>query len=171
MSIELVMLSNHLIPCRPLLLLHPIFPSVRVSSNESALCIKWPKNWSFSFSISPSNEYPGLICFRMDWLELLAVQGTPRSLLQHHSSKASTSVKSFQTCILFSHILHSILDTVITVQLLSRVQLCNPMDCREIHLVHPKGDQSWVFIGRTDVEAETPILWPPDVKNTHWKRP
>ena len=122
--------SSHLILCRPLFLLLPIPPSIRVFSNESTLYMRWPKYWSFSFSISPSKEHPGLISLRMDWLDLLAVQGTPRSLLQHHSSKASTSVKSFQTCILFSHILHSILDTVITVQLLSRVQLCNPMDCR-----------------------------------------
>ena len=89
MSIELVMPSNHLIFRRPLLLLSSIFPSVRVFSNESALCIRWPKYWSFSFNISPSNEHPGLISFRMDWLELLAVQGTLRSLLQHHSLKAS----------------------------------------------------------------------------------
>ena len=81
--------SNHLILCCPLLLLPSIFLSIRVFSNESALCISWPKYWSFSFNISPSNEYPGLISFRMDWLDLLAVQGTLKSLLQHHSSKAS----------------------------------------------------------------------------------
>ena len=81
--------SNHLILCRPLLLLPSILPSIRVFSNESALDIRWPKYWSFSFNISPSNEHPGLICFRMDWLDLLAVQGTLKSLLQHHSSKAS----------------------------------------------------------------------------------
>ena len=89
MSIEPVMPSNHLILCRPLLLLPLIFPSIRVFSNESVLYIRWQKYWSFSFSISPSNEYSGLISFRMDWLDLLAVQGTPKSLLQHHSSKAS----------------------------------------------------------------------------------
>ena len=89
MSIESVMPSNHLILCRPLLLLPSIFPSIRVFSNESALCIRWPKDWSFSFNISPSNEYPGPISFRMDWLDLLAVQGTLKSLLQHHNSKAS----------------------------------------------------------------------------------
>ena len=87
--IELVMSSNHLILCHPLLLLPSIFPSMGVFSNESALRIRWPKYWSFSFSISPSNEHPGLISFRMDWLEFLAVQGTLRSLLQQHSSKAS----------------------------------------------------------------------------------
>ena len=81
--------SNHLILCQPLLLLPSIFPSIRVFSNESALHIRWPKYWSFSFSIIPSNEHPGLISFRMDWLDLLAVQGTLKSLLQHHSSKAS----------------------------------------------------------------------------------
>ena len=89
MSIESVMPSNHLILCRPLLLLPPIPPRIRVSSNESTLCIRRPKYWSFSFSISPSNEHPGLISFRMDWLDLLAVQGTLKSLLQYHSSKAS----------------------------------------------------------------------------------
>ena len=89
MSTALVMPSNHLILCSPLLLPPSIFPSIRVFSNESALHIRWPKYWSFSFSISPSNEYSRLISFRMDWLDLLAVQGTFKSLLQHHSSKAS----------------------------------------------------------------------------------
>ena len=89
MSIESVMPSSHLIPCHPLLLLPSIFPSIRVFSDESVLHIRWPRYWSFSFSISPSNEYSGLISFRMDWLDLLAVQGTLKSLLQHHSSKAS----------------------------------------------------------------------------------
>ena len=89
MSIESVMPSNHLIHCRLLLLLPSIFPSIKVFSNESVLHIRWPKYWSFSFSINPSNEHPGLISFRMDWLDLLAVQGTLKSLLQHLSSKAS----------------------------------------------------------------------------------
>ena len=89
MSIELVRSSNHLILCHPLLLSPSIFPSIRVFSKESALRIMWPKHWSFSFNISPSNEHSGLISFRMDWLDLLAVQGTLKSLLQHHSSKAS----------------------------------------------------------------------------------
>ena len=84
--------SNHLILCRPLLLLPPIPPSIRVFSNESALHIRWPKYWSFSFNISPSNEHPGLISFRMDWLDLLAVQGTLKSLLQHHSSSTKASI-------------------------------------------------------------------------------
>ena len=89
MSIESVMPSNHLILCHPLLLLLSIFPGIRVFSRESTLCIKWPNYWSFSFSISPSNEYSGLISFRLDWLDLLAVQETLKSLLQHHNSKAS----------------------------------------------------------------------------------
>ena len=114
MSIELVMPPNHLILCHPLLLLTSIFPSIRVFSNESVLCIRWPKYWNFSFSISPSNEYSGLISFRMDWLE-----------------------KTLES----------------------------PLDCKEIQQVHPKGDQSWVFIGSNDVEAETPILCSPDAKN------
>ena len=89
MSIESVIPSSHLILSHPLLLLPPIPPSIRVFSNESTLCMRWPKYWSFSFNISPSNEHPGLISFRMDWLDLLEVQGTLKSLLQHHSSKAS----------------------------------------------------------------------------------
>ena len=88
-SLESMMPSSHLIFCRPLLLLPPIPPSIRVFSNESTLCMRWPNYWSFSFSISPSNEHPGLISFRMDWLDLLVVQGTLKSLCQHHSSKAS----------------------------------------------------------------------------------
>ena len=89
MSVESVMPSNHLILCRPLLVLPSVFPSIRVFSNESVLHIRWPKYWNFSFSISPSNEYQGLISFRIDWFDLLAVQETLKSLLQHHSSKAS----------------------------------------------------------------------------------
>ena len=95
MFIELVMPSNHLIHCPPLLLLPSIFPSIKIFSNESALHIRWPKYWSFSFNISPSNEHSGPISFRMDWLDLLAVQGTLKSLLQHHSSKASILQLSF----------------------------------------------------------------------------
>ena len=89
MSIDLVILSNHLILCRPLLLFPSIFPSIRVFSNESALCSRWPKYWSFSFNISPSNKHSGLISFRIDLFDLLTVQGTLKSLLQHHNSKAS----------------------------------------------------------------------------------
>ena len=103
MSIESVMPSNHLILCHPLLHLPPIFPSIRVFSNESALCIRWPKYWSLSFNISPSNEHPGLISFRMDWLDLLAVQGTLKSLLQHHSSKASILQHSAFFTVQLSH--------------------------------------------------------------------
>ena len=103
MSIESVMPSNHLILCRPLLLLPSIFPSIRVFSNESALRIRWPKYWSFSFKISPSNEHPGLISFRMDWLDLLAVQGALKSLLQHHSSKASILQRSAFFIVQLSH--------------------------------------------------------------------
>ena len=94
-SIESVMPSSHLILCRLLLLLPPVPPSIRIFSNESTLYMRWPKYWSFSFSISPSNEHPGLISFRMDWLDLFAVQGTLKSLLQHHSSKASILRLSF----------------------------------------------------------------------------
>ena len=100
-SMESVMPSSHLILCRPLLLLSSVFPSIRVFSNESALHIRWPKYWSFSFSISPSNEHPGLISFRMDWLDLLAVQGTLKSLL--HSSKASILQRSALFIVQLSH--------------------------------------------------------------------
>ena len=103
MSIQSVMPSNHLILCCPLLLPPSISPSIRVFSNESALRIRWPKYWSFSFSISPSKEHPGLISFRMDWLDLLAVQGTLKSLLQHHSSKASTLRHSAFFTVQLSH--------------------------------------------------------------------
>ena len=103
MSIESVMPSNYLILCRPLLLLPSIFPSIRVFAKESPLLIRWPKYWSFSFNISPSNERPGLISCRMDWLDLLAVQGTLKSLLQHHSSKASIFQRSAFFIVQLSH--------------------------------------------------------------------
>ena len=103
MSIESVMPSNHLILCHPLLLLSSIFPSIRVFCNESALCTKWPKYWSFSGSTSPSNAHSGLISFRMDWLDLLAVQGTLKGLLQHHSSKASILQRSAFFTVQLSH--------------------------------------------------------------------
>ena len=103
MSIELVMPSNHLILCHPLLLSPSIFPSIRVLSNESILQVRWPKYWSFSFSISPPNEYSGMISFKMDWLDLLAVEGTLKSLLQHHSSKASILWCSASFIVQLSH--------------------------------------------------------------------
>ena len=103
MSTESVMPSNHLIFCHPLILLPSIFPSIRVFSNESALHIRWPKYWSFNFNISLSNEYLGLISFRMEWLDLLVVQGTLKSLLQHHSSKASTLWHSALFVVQLSH--------------------------------------------------------------------
>ena len=103
MRIESVMPSSHLMLCRPLLLLPPIPPSIRVFSNKSTLRVRWPKYWSFSFSINPSNEHPGLISFRMDWLDILAVQGTLKSLLQHHSSKASIFQQSGFFTVQLSH--------------------------------------------------------------------
>ena len=103
MSIVSVMPSNHRILCRPLLLLPSIFPCIRVFSNESAICIRWPKYWSLSFNISPSNAYPGLISFRMDWLDLLAVQQILKSLLHHHSSKASVLWRSAFFTVQLSH--------------------------------------------------------------------
>ena len=104
MSTESMMPSNHLILCYPLVLLSSIFPSLRVFTNKLALHIRWPKHWSFSFSISPSNEYSGLISFRMDWLDLLAVQGTPKSLLQHYSYKASILWRSAFLTVQLSHL-------------------------------------------------------------------
>ena len=103
MSIESVMPSNHLVLCCPLLLLPSIFPNIRVFSNESALCIRWPKYWSFSFNISPSSEHSGLISFRTDWLDFLVVQGTLKSLLQHHSSKTSILLCSAFFIVQLSH--------------------------------------------------------------------
>ena len=112
MSIESVMPSNHLILCHPLLLLPSMSPNIRIFSNESALCIRWSKYWSLSFSISPSNEHPGLISFRMDWLDLFAVQGTLKSLLQHHNLKASIPQCIWGIlngmCLSVANIIHSI---------------------------------------------------------------
>ena len=116
--------SSYLIPCHPLLLLPSIFPSMGVFSNESALRIRWPKYWSFSFSISPSNEHPGLISFRMGWLDLLAVQGTLKSLLQHHSSKASILQHSAFFTVQFSH---PYMTTGKTIALTRRTFVCNVM--------------------------------------------
>ena len=117
-----VMPSNHLILCHPLLLLPSIFPSIRVFSKESVLHIRWPKYWSFRFSISPSNEYPGLISLRMDWLDLLAVQGTLKSFLQHHSSKASI----FQCLAFFVvQLSHPYMTTGKTIALTRRIFVCN----------------------------------------------
>ena len=187
--------SNHLVLCRPLLLLPSVFPSIRVFSYESVLHIRWAKYWSFSFSINPSKEHPGLISFRMDWLDLLAVQGTLKSLLQHHSSKASVLRRSniFMVQLSYqymttsqsygfssSHVQIWKLDykegwklknwcfwTVVLEKTLE-----SPLNCKEIKPVNPKGNQSWISIGRTDAEAETPILWPPTVKSwLIWKDP
>ena len=119
--------SNYLILCHPLLLLPSIFPSIRVFSNESARRVRQPKDWSFSFSISPSNEHPGLIC-RMDWLDLLAVQGTLRGLLQYHSSKASILWPSACVMVQLSHPYMTTGKTISSVQSLSRVRLCDPID-------------------------------------------
>ena len=128
MSIESVMLSNHLILCHPLLLLPSIFPGMRVFSNESTLRIRWPKYWSFSFNISPSNEHPGLISFRMDWLDLFAGQGTLKSLLQHHSSKALIHWHSAFFLYFFSFLKPGLLFfknwTIWTLHTLTKLGLC-----------------------------------------------
>ena len=125
MPIESLMPSNHLILCRPLLLLPSIFPSIRVFTNELAFHIRWPKYWSFSFNISPTNEHPGLISFRMDWLGLLAVQGTLKSLLQHHSSKASIlQCSAFSTV----QVSHPYMTTGKTIALTRRTSVDNVMN-------------------------------------------
>ena len=132
MSIESVMLSNHLILCHPLLFLPLIFPSIRVFSNESALCITWPKYWRFSFSIGPSNEYSGLISFRIDWFELLAVQGTLESLLQHHDLKASV----FQCSVLFmAQLFHSYMTTGKTIHRFDYTDLCWQSDASAFNML------------------------------------
>ena len=135
MSIELVMPSNHLILCHTLLFLPSVFPSIRVFSSESVLYIRWPKYWSFSFSISPSSEYSGLISFRMDWLDLLSVQGTLKSLLQHHSSKASIFQRSAFFIVQLSHPYMTTGKTIAFTaaaaaakSLQSCLTLCNPID-------------------------------------------
>ena len=142
MSIKSMMPSSHLILCHPLFLLPPMPPSIRIFSSESTLHVRWPKYWSFSFSISPSNEHPGLISFRMDWLDLLSVYGT----LKISSTPQFKSVNSSVLSLLHSPTLTSI------------------HDYWKNHS-HSKGDQSWVFFGRNDAKAETPVLWPPHGKS------
>ena len=162
MSIELVMPFSHLILCCPLLLLPPIPPSIRVFSTESTLCMRWPKYWSFSFSISPSNEHSGLISFRMDWLNLLAVQGTLKSLLQHHTSKASCpTLCNPMDCIPPGSSVHG-------VGCSSLLQGSNPgvLHCRQIlyHLSHkgspwyPRGMLGYKSINSSSLPPKLPIL-------------
>ena len=142
MSIELMMASNHLILCCPLLLPPSIFPSNRVFSNESVLHIRWPKYWSFSFNISPSNDYSGLISFRMDWLDLLAVQGTLKSLLQHHSSKASVPWCSAYFMVQCSHPYMTTGKTIALTTFLryvlnpTLIKLCTPNMCSSLYVNH-----------------------------------
>ena len=142
MSIESVMPPNHLILCRTLLLLRSIFPSIRVFSNKSALHIRWPKYWSFSFNISPTNEHPGLISFRMDWLYLLAVQGTLKSLLQHHNELFTATAKSLQSC----------------------PTLCDPMNCSTpgllVHHQLPKFTQTHVHRVSDAIQPSHPLSSP-----------
>ena len=151
MSNKLVMPSNHLILCYPLLLLPSIFPSIRVFSSESVLCIRWPKYWSFSFSISPSNEYSGLISFRIankGWSS--QSYGFTSSHVWMWELNYEESWAPNNWCF-WTVVLEKTLE--------------NPSDCKEIQPVHPKGNDSLIFIGRNDAEAETPILWPPHVKS------
>ena len=200
MSIELVMPSSRLILCRPLLLLPPIPPSIRVFSNESTLCMRWSKYWSFSISISPSKEHPRLTSFRMDCLDLLAIQGTLKSLLQHHSFKASSLWHSAFFTVQLSHPHMTTGKTIALTRktfvgkvmclffnMLSRLVIAflprnkclviSWLQSPSAVIFEPKkiksftvfifspSFQSWVFIGRTDAEAEAPILCSPDAKN------
>ena len=151
-SIGSMMPSSHLILCHPLLLLPPIPPSIRVFSNESTLGMRWPKYWSFSFSIIPSKEHPGLISFRMDWLDLLAVQGTLKSLLLHHSSKASILQCLAFLTVQLSHPYMTIGKTIALTRqtFVGKVMsllfnMLSRLVCKEIQPVRPKGDQFWVF--------------------------
>ena len=154
MPIESVIPPNHLILCRPLLLLPSIFPSIWVFSNESSLCIRWPKYWNFSLSISLSNEYSECDFLRTDWFYLFAVQGLLRIFSSSHvwmwelDYKEGWALKNwcFRTVVL-------------------EKTLESPLDRKEIQSVNPKGNQSWILIGSTDAQVETPILWPPDAKN------
>ena len=141
MSIESMMPSNHLILCCPLLLLLSIFPRIKVFSKESILRIRWPKYWNFSFSVSPSNEYSGLTSFRMDWLDLLAVQGTQESSPTPQFKSISSSVLSF------------FYSPTLTSMIIIRLKLF-----KEIQPVHSEGDQPWDFFGRNDAKAETPLF-------------
>ena len=147
--------SSHLILGRPVLLLPPIPPSIKVFSNESTLHVRWPKYWSFSFSIIPSKEISGVISFRMDWLDLLAVQGTLKSLLQHHSSKASVLWHSAFSTVQLSP---PYMTTGKTIALTRRTLV------GKVIPVHSEGDQPWDFFGKNDAKAETPVLWPPHAK-------
>ena len=154
--------SNHLILCHPLLLPPSIFASIRVFSNESVLFIRWPKYWSFSFSSSSSNEHPGLISCRMDWLDLLAVQGTLRGLLQHHSSKASILWPSAFFMVQLSHPYMTTGKTISSVQSLSRVRLCDPVDCSRpgvpVHHQLPEFTQTHVHWVGDAIQPSHPLL-------------
>ena len=147
MPIESVMPSSHLILCRPLLLLPPIPPSIRVFSNESTLCMRWPKYWSFSFSIGPSNEHPGLISFRVDWLDLLAVQGTLKNLLQHHSSNASIFQRSAFFTVQLSHPYMTAGKTIALTRwtFVGKVMSCSPPDF-SLHGILQARILEWVAI-------------------------
>ena len=162
-----VMSSSSLILCCPLLLLPSIFSCIRVFSSESVLHIKWPKYWSFSFSISPFSEYSGLISFRTDWFDLLAVCGTLKSLLQHHSLKASVLLCSTFFMVQLSH---PYIPTGKTIALTrwtfaSKVISLLSSVLSTLVIAFLQGNQFWIFTERTDAEAEAPIFWPPDVKS------
>ena len=161
MSIELAMPSNRLILCCPLLILPSIFPSIRVFSNESVLCIRWPKYWSFSFSISPSNEYSGLVSFGMDWLDLLAVQGTLKSLLQHHCSKALI----FQCSAFYLTFIHDYWKNQREIWRESLVLEHRLFAFCQINISHE------YLMHRLEVEFEEVVLATCCEEPSHWKRP
>ena len=157
--------SSHLILCSPLLLPPSILPGIRVFSNESVLRIRWTKYWSFSFSISPSHEYSGLISFRVDWLDLLAVQGTLKSLLQHHGSKASILRHSAFFIVQLSHSYMTIGKIIALTGQTFVGKVMSLLFHMLSRLVHSEGDQPWDFFERNDAKAETPVLWPPHAKS------
>ena len=177
MSVESVMPSSHLILCRPLLLLSPIPASIRVFSNKSTLRMRWPKYWSFGFSIIPSKEIPGLISFRMDWLDLLAVQGTRKSLLQHHTSKASILRCSAFFTVQLSHPYMTTGKTIRSDQIRSVAQscptLCNPMNCSTpglpVHHQLPEFTETHVHRVSDAIQTSHPLLSPfPPAPSPSW---
>ena len=186
------MLSNHLILCQPILLLLLVFPNIRVFSNESAVCIRWPKYWSFCFSISPPMNISGLISFRIYWFDLLAVQGTLKSLFHHHSLKASMLQHSAFFMVQLSYLYMTTGKTIaLTVRTLV-VKWCvclliiccldltwwidafelwwwkrlfSPLNSKEIKPLNLEGNELWILIGRADTEVVTPIFWSPDANS------
>ena len=174
------MLSSHLILCRPLLLLPSIFPSIRVFSSESALPLRWPKHWSFSFGVSPSNEYSGVISFRMDWLDLLAVQGTLKSLVQHHSSKVSILLSFLYSP--SSHICMNKPFPPVNMSLFSLIRLCPQTELKQVeenlslscNTIPPRASSAWlsglIFSPAVSPQPFFALRIPPELGDYGWKQ-